>query len=296
MDWLAAVGLLALGAWLGSLVFPPRPRKGVPSPPGLVGALAALVPCVALPRIQWLGGARRSPSEPSASARHLAIIMDGNRRYGRARYKDALKGHWDGGQTLVDTVKWCMEEGLESLTVYAFSTENWKRETKEVDVLMTIFCKYAERCQREAMEKNIRICVFSTDRDRLPASVVHSIDQMETSTSANSGFRLNLCVSYGARSDLVQACQSISRSVEEKELQVEDINEDLLAARLTTAGLPEPDILLRTSGECRLSNFLLFELAYTELFFLDKFWPELEKQDLLDVLQEYERRQRRFGT
>jgi len=294
MEWLAAAGLLSLGIWLGMIA---RPLIGKASPlSGSVATIAALFPSVALPGLKWLGrGRRTSPGSPGA-ARHLAIIMDGNRRYGRARYKDALKGHWDGGQTLVDTVQWCMEEGLESLTVYAFSTENWKREAREVDVLMTIFCKYADRCKREAMEKNIRICVFSTDRDRLPASVVDSVNQMEVSTASNTGFRLNLCVSYGARSDLARACQSLSRSVARNEILVEDINEELLSERLTTAGLPNPDILLRTSGEYRLSNFLLFELAYTELFFLEKFWPELTKQDLLGILGEYDRRQRRFGT
>lgn len=235
-------------------------------------------------------------SGQATQARHVAIIMDGNRRYGREKYGDALKGHWDGGQTLVDTVRWCMEEGVQFLTVYAFSTENWKRDKTEVEVLMTIFVKYAERCEKEALENNIRIRVFCTERERLPRSVQAAIDKMERNTCEKTGFSLNLCVSYGSRGDIAMACQQVSSRVMRGELRVEDINEQVVAQNLVTRGIPDPDILIRTSGERRLSNYLLFELAYTELFFLDKFWPQVTKSDLLHIFEEYDARHRRYGA
>lgn len=230
------------------------------------------------------------------TARHIAIIMDGNRRYGKAKHGDALKGHWDGGQTLVDCVKWCMELGVEILTVYAFSTENWKRPPEEIDLLMNIFCKFATKCEEEAMENNIRISVLSTDRERLPIEVKNAIVHMEELTQSNTGFRFNLAVSYGGRSDLVQATQRcIKDSLSGGVLDGREIDDKAIKQRLCTRELPELDILIRTSGERRLSNFLLFECAYSELFFIDKFWPELTRDDLKNVLVEFDVRNRRFG-
>lgn len=250
-----------------------------------------------LPTRKRLQVIRRSHvGKRQTSARHVAIIMDGNRRYGRARYQDALKGHWDGGQTLVDTVRWCMESGVEILTVYAFSTENWKREEKEIDVLMTIFCKYAERCEQEAMEKNIRIRVFCTDKSRLPKGVIAAVDKMEHNTRENSGFSLHLCVSYGSRSDIASATRTIAEKVASGKLKPENIDEQTVSNHLVTRDVPDPDVLIRTSGEYRLSNYLLYELAYAELFFLPKFWPELTKADLVEVLDKFDARNRRFGV
>ena len=274
------------------------------------------------------------------AARHVAIIMDGNRRYGRVKYRNELRGHWDGGEKLVDTVRWCMEAGVGALTVYAFSTENWNREQREVDLLMATFCKYAERCEAEAMANNIRVRVLSTEPEKLPPDVAAAIAKMErntadgrrgvaaatvggglgaeggeaasgagpsgagtgaagTSTTAattSPSFELNLCVSYGSRGDIAAASRRLARRVQEGSLLPEDITEATVSGALSTAGLPDPDVLIRTSGEYRLSNFLLFESAYAELFFLDKYWPELTKADIFGVLKEYDlKRERRFG-
>lgn len=230
------------------------------------------------------------------TAKHVAIIMDGNRRYGQAAHGDPLKGHWDGGQTLVDCVSWCRELGVEVLTVYAFSTENWRRPPEEVDLLMQIFCKYAARCEEEAMAHDVRIKVLATEAERLPPSVRNAIASMEATTAANRGLQFNLCVSYGARSDLARAARRCCAEVAAGTLAVGEVDEARLAARLSSGGLPDPDVVIRTSGERRLSNFLLFETAYAELFFLDKCWPELQRADLEDVLRSYEARARRFGA
>ena len=210
-----------------------------------------------------------------------------------------------------------MEEGVQVLTVYAFSTENWKREEKEIEVLMTIFVKYAERCEQEALEKNIRIKVFCTDRTRLPPGVIAAIDkvsapsppagrhyahqhrshrQMERNTADKTGFSLNLCVSYGSRGDIAQAARTMSTKVMEGTMRVDEIDEHSFRRHLVTADVPDPDILIRTSGEYRLSNYLLYELAYAEFFFLEKYWPELTKADLKSIFEVYDRRHRRFGV
>ena len=271
------------------------------------------------------------------AARHVAIIMDGNRRYGRVKYRNELRGHWDGGEKLVDTVRWCMEAGVGALTVYAFSTENWNREQREVDLLMATFCKYAERCEAEATAQHPRARAVHGAREAA-ARRGAAIAKMErntadgrrglrrrpwgdwgrggeaasgegpsgagtgaagTSTTAattSPSFELNLCVSYGSRGDIAAASRRLARRVQEGSLLPEDITEATVSGALSTAGLPDPDVLIRTSGEYRLSNFLLFESAYAELFFLDKYWPELTKADIFGVLKDYDlKRERRFG-
>jgi len=270
----------------------------------------------------------------TTTARHVAIIMDGNRRFGKAKYSDALKGHWDGGQTLVDCVQWCMEFGVEHLTVYAFSTENWRRPPQEVNLLMDIFLKYSARCEEEAEKHDIRVRVLCNEPEKLPPAVAAAIARLEAKTANNGqrhearegtengqprppqkglssgggekqpskkkkkSFQLNLCVSYGSRGDLALAAKKCCEDVASGALVggAAAIDEGALLQRLASSGIPNPDVLLRTSGERRLSNFLLFEAAYAELFFVDKYWPELTKQDLRDVLEEYEHRSRRFGS
>lgn len=265
--------------------------------------------------------------------KHIAVIMDGNRRFGKRRHADALQGHWAGGQTLVDFIQWCIAADISIATVYAFSTENWQRDPVEVTALMSIFIKYAETIAKEAHNHGICIKMLATDKSKLPAKVQQVMDSLEQETavydivtppendsngsssilngsnsSSSSGeavptrrkgvFRLNLCISYGGRGDLVQAMRQLGRDVQTGAIvDVDrDINEQRIAQALCTGACPDPDLLLRTSGELRLSNFLLWQLAYTECFFLDKLWPELTVDDLFDVLRQYHARKRRFGT
>jgi undecaprenyl diphosphate synthase len=245
---------------------------------------------------------KMSTSSASASStagegapKHVAVIMDGNRRFGKKAHSDPLKGHWSGGQTLIDFVQWCIDDGVEVLTVYAFSTENWSREELEVNTLMIIISKYAKSFQKEALSKNVKVNVLCTDQAQLPSHVKESIDDLENSTKHCDGFVFNICLSYGGRADIVQACQTVAKDVSSGQLAVEDITEEYFGSRLLTKDLPSPDMLIRTSGECRVSNFLLWQLAYSELFFVKKLWPEVTQEDLRTLFAEFRQRTRRFG-
>ena len=235
-------------------------------------------------------------SRADHKAKHMAIVMDGNRRYGRLRKGNAMSGHWEGGKTLVNVVEWCIEEGLEMLTVYAFSTENWNREETEVETLMTIFVQYATTLLEEALKNNVRVKVLCTDHARLPPKVQASMTELEGKTHACTGFQLNVCLSYGSRAEIALAAKSLAEEVATGTRSPDSIDEAAVASRLATSELPDPDILVRTSGEHRLSNFLLWQLAYTEMFFVNKLWPELTRTDLKDILSQYATRSRRYGT
>lgn len=230
----------------------------------------------------------------SNGPKHIAVIMDGNRRYGRKTHNDPLRGHWDGGQTLVNFCDWCAKDGVKQLTVYAFSTENWGRDKIEVDTLMSIFSKYAEKMRVEAISRNVCVRIISTDNTRLTGAVKESIDALESSTKHCDGFIINICLSYGSRGEIVNACQSIvNDSINGKITNNEPITEEIFSNYLKAKD--EPDVLIRTSGEYRISNFLLWQLAYTEMFFIDKYWPEITQLDIKQIIKEYQDRKRRFG-
>lgn len=240
--------------------------------------------------------------KPPQVPTHIAVIMDGNRRYGRKRHADPLQGHWVGGQTLVNFVNWCMEDGVKILTVYAFSTENWNRDIDEVNTLMMIISKYAESFKIEAVKKNIQVKVLCTDRQKLPLHVQNSINELEESTKGANKFLVNICLSYGGRADITQACKRVAEEVSLGNLNHQDINEAMIQQHLLTNHGPEvscsnhdPDILIRTSGEYRISNFLLWQSAYTEMFFISKYWPEVTRHDLREIMHQYCERNRRFG-
>eukprot|EP00667_Euglena_gracilis_P011148 EG_transcript_11371 len=268
---------------------------------GLFGLFAALLGLLYLGRTVALGGPRRRrPAVPREEAdawrvRHLAVIMDGNRRFGKSKYGVATKGHWDGGQTLADFIDWCMEADVEILTVYAFSTENWNRSTDEINSLMRIFEHFSLKIQRTAEEKGICVRFLSTDPERLPPHIQRLTRTIEEATQSYARFRLNVCLSYGGRGEIANACRQIARRVQAGELTPEDIDEQLVSDHLLTAGLPHPDLLLRTSGENRTSNFLPFQTAYSELVFVKKPWPAMTREDLRDVLDQFTQRDRRFG-
>ena len=236
-----------------------------------------------------------SSVEERIAPKHLAVIMDGNRRFGKKEHSDPLKGHWSGGQTLIDFVHWCIEDGVEVLTVYAFSTENWLREELEVNTLMIIISKYAKSFQKEALAKNVKVNVLCTDKIQLPDHVRKSINELESATNHCDGFVFNICLSYGGRADIVQACQKAATDVSVGKITIEEITEQYFNMQLLTEDTPAPDMLIRTSGEYRVSNFLLWQIAYTELFFIKKLWPEINQRDLRNMFSEFQQRKRRFG-
>jgi len=235
--------------------------------------------------------------------KHIAVIMDGNRRFGAQQLGgDRLRGHEAGGRTLVETVKWCIELGVGHLTAYAFSTENWSRSPREIQVLMRVFEKYADELLHDALELGICVNLLATDPHLLPPHILHKLRELQRVTSAQPSTRLtlNLCVSYGGRSELVNAARRLAAEVERGERDAASIDEAAYAAQLLTqrhgAGSPDVDLLVRTSGEHRLSNFLLWQVAYAEMVFVPKMWPEFGRRDLRDAVREYARRKRRFGA
>lgn len=227
--------------------------------------------------------------------RHIAVVMDGNRRYGERKHGNAMQGHWEGSRKLLQFAKWCLAENIPELTVYAFSTENWQRDAHEVASLMDIIVRHVKELRLEAVQKKICIRIQSTNPTAIPTHIRVALRQLEEETQDGTALLMNICLSYGSRGEIVRACRTLAEDYRvgrlTSSLQIDEIaisNEMLVS---------EPDILIRTSGEVRISNFLLWQIAYAELFFLDKTWPELEKQDLLDVLRSYAHgRQRRFGT
>jgi undecaprenyl diphosphate synthase len=226
--------------------------------------------------------------------RHVAVIMDGNRRYGKQKYGNALQGHWDGSRKLIQFAKWCIAEHIPQLTVYAFSTENWHRDATEVAALMSLIVQHCEELRVEAAQQQISVRIASSDASAIPHHIRDALGQLERDTQSGTALVMNICLSYGSRGEIVHACRMVAEQHRSGLVAARDIDEQCIAAHMLIQS--EPDLLIRTSGEMRISNFMLWQLAYTELFFLPKNWPELEKKDLLGVLQSYARgRQRRFG-
>lgn len=239
---------------------------------------------------------RESGVDISMVPNHIAVIMDGNRRYGRSKYGSITRGHWDGSKTLVDFSKWCLAEGIKVVTVYAFSTENWNRGASEVSALMNIFCKYCDELRVEAVENGIRLQVLSTETDQIPADVANGMQKMVEETKHCDKLVLNICLSYGSRGEILNACRAVAKDVDDGTIAPNDIDEGVFKSKLLTGNCADPDLIIRTSGEYRLSNFLLWQLAYSEMFFLNKQWPELTKSDLLSVIRQYATgRKRRYG-
>ncbi|CAM9284404.1 unnamed protein product [Ectocarpus sp. 12 AP-2014] len=232
---------------------------------------------------------------PRGAPRHVAVIMDGNRRFGRVKYGDPLKGHSDGGKRLGEFLEWCMEAGVAVATAFAFSTENWKRDAHEVKLLMDLVCTSCGELMEDAGKKNMRIRVLASDATKLPERVLTAIQKAEDATKDCTGFLFNICLSYGARQEMANACQQIAQEVASGVTSLDLIDEYAVERHLLTKGLPDPDLLIRTSGEKRVSNFLLFQMAYTELFFVDKLWPDITRRDVLDIFEAFKTRKRRFG-
>ena len=209
--------------------------------------------------------------------KHIAIIMDGNRRWAREKGLDPKQGHREGAKTLEKIVRYANKIGLEYITVYAFSTENWKRSEDEVGALMILLQKYLDDYSKRADTENIKVKVLG-DITRLSEGMQKSIKKCMERTKNNTGVVFNIALNYGSRNEIVSAVKNIAYAVKNGNINVEDITEDTISNNLYTAGEPDPDLLIRTSGELRLSNFLLWQLAYTEFLFVDKHWPDFSKE------------------
>ena len=224
---------------------------------------------------------------------HVAIIMDGNRRWAKSKGKPAGFGHKEGAENLKRIAKFANKIGIKHLTVYAFSTENWKRSQEEVGAIMKLLKFYLLDFFNWS-DENIKINVLGRIAE-LPKDLKDQIHKIEEKTKNNTGLVLNICFNYGGRDEIVTATKNIAQKVLDGELKIEDINEKLFSNYLYTANQPDPDLLIRTSGEERISNFLPWQISYSEFVFTDKFWPEYNEQEFLNSIQIYQKRTRRFG-
>ncbi len=226
---------------------------------------------------------------------HVAIIMDGNGRWAKKRLLNRIKGHEKGSQAVRTVVQSCRELGIRYLTLYAFSTENWKRPKSEVEALMSLLTRFLQSEKSELMENDIRLRVIG-QIDRLPANVQDSLNDTIAATRNGSSMDLILALSYGARAEIVQMVQKLGAMIQRGQLTPEAITADLVTDHLYTRDIPDPDLLIRTSGEMRISNFLLWQIAYAEIFVTPTLWPDFSKQELLQILSDYQHRERRFGA
>ncbi|WP_429885042.1 isoprenyl transferase [Geoalkalibacter halelectricus] len=226
--------------------------------------------------------------------RHLAIIMDGNGRWARQRGLPRILGHQQGVEVVRGIVEECSNLGISWLTLYAFSFENWGRPEEEVEALMELLATYLRNEVPTMLKHGIRLNVIG-DTGRLPGAVATMLDESVERTRSQTGMVLTLALSYGARDEITRAMRKLASAAARGEVAPEDISEQMIAAQLDTVGLPDPDFLIRTSGEMRISNFLLWQLAYTELYFTETLWPDFSPDQLRQALHEYNRRERRFG-
>lgn len=225
---------------------------------------------------------------------HIAIIMDGNRRWAKEKGYPAQMGHKKGAEVLERTIKYYNERGIKYLTVYAFSTENWKRTTEEVSTIMIIFEKYLDKFIEMSDLENIKLRVLG-NVEELPKNIKEKIEKMYERTKDNTGLNFNIAFNYGGRDELVRATKNIAQDVLNKKINIEDITEQTIADNLYTKGQEDPDLVIRTSGELRISNFLPWQIAYSEFLFLDKYWPEFTNEDIDRAIEVYSNRHRRKG-
>lgn len=227
--------------------------------------------------------------------KHIAIIMDGNRRWAKAKGMPSAFGHKEGAKTLERIVRHCNKLGIEYVTVYAFSTENWKRAEDEVNSLMLLFQSYIDDYSKRADSENIKV-QFIGDMSAFKPKMQKGIEKCTQKTKNNTGITFSIALNYGGRAEIVKAVKEIANQVKQGKITEEDINEELISNSLYTKGMPDPDLLIRTSGEIRLSNFLPWQLVYSEFVFVQKNWPDFLEKDLEEAIAEYQRRTRKFGA
>lgn len=232
--------------------------------------------------------------DPDKLPYHIAIIMDGNGRWAKKRLMPRTMGHRAGMSSLKKIVQTCDELGIAILTVFAFSTENWKRPRDEVDYLMQLLVEFLRKELDELHSKNVRIRVLG-DYELVPQECQVEIKRALELTRQNTGLIFNIALNYGARQEIIEAVKIFTKKVLDKELKLSDLNEELFSSLLYTDGMPDPDLLIRTAGEKRISNFMLWQIAYTELVVLNTLWPDLRPRDLKNAIIEYQQRDRKFG-
>ena len=226
--------------------------------------------------------------------KHIAIIMDGNRRWAKNKNLPIKLGHKEGAKTLENIVRYAQTKGIKYLTVYAFSTENWKRSKEEVGALMLLLRNYLDDYSKRADTENIKINILG-DVSALDEGLQKSINNAIKRTENNTGIVFNIALNYGGRDEIVRAAKLIAQQVKKGEIGPEDITEDMIAGCLDTKGIPEPDLLIRTCNEQRISNFLLWQLAYTEFYFTPVAWPDFSKEELTKAIEAYNKRDRKYG-
>ena len=237
----------------------------------------------------------REQIDKSRIPAHVAIIMDGNRRWAKARGKQAAFGHKEGAKTLEKIVRYANSIGLEYITVYAFSTENWKRAEDEVKALMFLFQSYLNNYSKRADSENIKV-KFLGDKKALSKAMQKSMEECVERTKNNTGITFNIAINYGGRDEIVKAMKKIATEYKEGKIELEQINEEAISKELYTKDEPDPDLVIRTSGEMRLSNFLPWQSVYSELLFVEKNWPDFTEEDLDNAIIEYQKRTRKFGA
>jgi undecaprenyl diphosphate synthase len=220
--------------------------------------------------------------------RHIAIIMDGNGRWAKKRFLPRVLGHRQGAQTVKNIVRACQNLNIEILSLYAFSTENWKRPEEEISALFDILLTFIKRDFQEFVENNVKLRILG-DLSKFPENVRKEINELLIATSKNSGLQVNIALNYGARQELIRAFKKLN------EKGIKEPAETDISNELYTAGQPDPDLLIRTSGEMRVSNFLLWQIAYSEIYITEKFWPDFTQKDLEEAIADFQKRQRRFG-
>ena len=225
---------------------------------------------------------------------HIAIIMDGNGRWANGRGIRRKDGHRAGAESIKETVQGCLEKSVKWLTLYAFSSENWNRPKQEIEALISLLEEFLKREAKYLIKEGIRLRVIG-NLSRYPQSSIDLIEDLIEKTKDNEKMTLVLALSYGSREEIVNAIYSMAEEVKKGKMELNEINEEKFEQYLYTADIPDPDLLIRTSGEYRLSNFLLWQLSYAEFYFVKKYWPDFNKQDLLEAISTYASRQRRFG-
>ncbi|MCI9063305.1 MAG: isoprenyl transferase [Clostridia bacterium] len=226
---------------------------------------------------------------------HIAIIMDGNRRWAKSKGLPVALGHKEGAKTLEKIVRHANKIGLKYITVYAFSTENWKRAQEEVSALMMLLQGYIDKYSKIADSENIKV-QFLGDLTAFSEKMQKGIQDCIDRTKNNTGVTFNIALNYGGRNELIYAIKKISQDIRDEKYNINDINEELVSRNLYTEGMPDPSLMIRTSGELRTSNFLPWQLVYTEFLFVDKFWPDFTEEDLDNAILEYQKRNRKFGA
>jgi undecaprenyl diphosphate synthase len=231
---------------------------------------------------------------PQQIPQHIAVIMDGNGRWATSRGLPRIAGHRQGARTLKELLRCCKDWGIKALTAYAFSTENWQRPDAEVEFIMRLFEQFLHCELKPMQQEGVRISFIGNSSD-LPKSLQMEMERCTKETLHNQVIHFNVAINYGSRHEIARVCRQIAELVQRGELTVEEVNESLITQNLYTADIPEPDLLIRTSGEIRLSNFLLWEIAYTEMYFTDILWPDFDREALHQALLSYQKRDRRFG-